>query len=93
MAKQTQKGRHENQSDASQQIQSPKNPQSSRKLTSNKVKVATEQKQRKRPASQANEDSVVLRKMPKRSAACSDFKEKSLYIAEKDSIIETKKSC
>ncbi|XP_073311482.1 DNA (cytosine-5)-methyltransferase 1B-like [Primulina huaijiensis] len=65
--------------------------QSSRKSSSNTVKVATEQKQRKRLASQANEDSVVLRKMPKRSAACSDFKEKSLIIAEKDSIIETKK--
>ncbi|XP_073041040.1 DNA (cytosine-5)-methyltransferase 1B-like isoform X1 [Primulina eburnea] len=91
MATQTQKGRHENQSDDSQQIQRPKNPQSSRKSTSNKVKVATEQKQRKRPASQANDDSIVLRKMPKRSAACSDFKEKSLNIAEKDSIIETKK--
>ncbi|XP_073138246.1 DNA (cytosine-5)-methyltransferase 1B-like [Henckelia pumila] len=91
MAKQTQKGRHENQSDSSQQVQRLKNPQSSRKSTSNKVKVATEQKQRKRLSSQANEDSVVLRKMPKRSAACSNFKEKLLNITEKDSVIETKK--
>ncbi|XP_073138659.1 DNA (cytosine-5)-methyltransferase 1B-like isoform X4 [Henckelia pumila] len=86
MAKQTRKRRHENQPDGSQLIQCPKSPQSSRKPTS----TAMEQKQRKR-LSQAKEDSTFLRKMPKRSTACSDFKEKLLNITEKDSIIETKK--
>ncbi|KAL3651480.1 class I-like SAM-binding methyltransferase superfamily [Castilleja foliolosa] len=54
--------------------------------------MATDKRQKKRVASQSTEDSVVSRKMPKRAAACSDFKEKkSVRISEKDSVIETKK--
>ncbi|CAA3027627.1 DNA (cytosine-5)-methyltransferase 1B-like [Olea europaea subsp. europaea] len=50
---------------------------------------AAEQKQRKRLASQTDEEPSVSRKMPKRSAACLDFKEKPLRISKKDSVIET----
>ncbi|KAK6121283.1 hypothetical protein DH2020_044986 [Rehmannia glutinosa] len=53
--------------------------------------MATDKKQSKRPASDIIDDPVISRKMPKRGAACSDFKEKSLRISEKDSVIETKK--
>ncbi|KAK6143798.1 hypothetical protein DH2020_024146 [Rehmannia glutinosa] len=53
--------------------------------------MATDKKQSKRPASDIIDDPVISRKMPKRGAACSDFKEKSLRISEKDFVIETKK--
>ncbi|KAL0454530.1 UNVERIFIED_CONTAM: DNA (cytosine-5)-methyltransferase 1B [Sesamum latifolium] len=53
--------------------------------------MAADQKQRKRLASETSEDSIVSRKMPKRAAACSDFREKSLRISKKDSVLETKK--
>lgn len=53
--------------------------------------MTTNQKQKKRPASQINKDPIVSRKMPKRAAACSDFKEKSHRVSVKDSVIETKK--
>ncbi|KAL2520598.1 DNA (cytosine-5)-methyltransferase 1 [Forsythia ovata] len=51
--------------------------------------VAAEEKQRKRLASQTVKAPNVSRKMPKRAAACIDFKEKPLRISKKDSIIET----
>ncbi|CAA2934361.1 DNA (cytosine-5)-methyltransferase 1B-like [Olea europaea subsp. europaea] len=50
---------------------------------------AAEQKQRKRLASQTVEEPGVSRRMPKRAAACLDFKEKPLRISKKDSVIET----
>ncbi|KAL2231357.1 UNVERIFIED_CONTAM: DNA (cytosine-5)-methyltransferase 1B [Sesamum indicum] len=53
--------------------------------------MAADQKQRKRLASETSEDPIVSRKMPKRAAACSDFREKSLRISKKDSVLETKK--
>lgn len=53
--------------------------------------MATNQKQRKRLPSQIVEDPIVSRKMPKRAAACSDFKEKSHHISKKDSVLEIKK--
>ncbi|KAL6501336.1 Class I-like SAM-binding methyltransferase superfamily [Orobanche hederae] len=56
-----------------------------------KKKMATDKRQRKRVASQITEDPVVSRKMPKRAAACSDFKEKSHRISNKDSVVEAKK--
>ncbi|KAL0412822.1 UNVERIFIED_CONTAM: DNA (cytosine-5)-methyltransferase 1B [Sesamum radiatum] len=53
--------------------------------------MAADQKQRKRLSSETSEDPIVSRKMPKRAAACSDFREKSLRISKKDSVLETKK--
>ncbi|KAG6384838.1 hypothetical protein SASPL_153657 [Salvia splendens] len=52
--------------------------------------MPTNQKQKKKRASQTVEDANVSRKRPKRAAACSDFKEKSVKIYEKDSVIEKK---
>ncbi|KAI3448394.1 hypothetical protein Pfo_005059, partial [Paulownia fortunei] len=60
-------------------------------VSASKKNMATDQKQRKRLASEIIEDPIVSRKMPKRAAACSDFKEKSLRISKKDSVLETKK--
>lgn len=53
--------------------------------------VATDSKERKRPMSQNSEEQAVSRKMPKRAAACSNFKEKTVKISKKSSLIETKK--
>ncbi|XP_057806538.1 DNA (cytosine-5)-methyltransferase 1B-like [Salvia miltiorrhiza] len=53
--------------------------------------MVTNQKEKKKRASQTVEEPTVSRKMPKRAAACSDFKEKSVRISDKDSVIETKK--
>lgn len=52
--------------------------------------MATNQKPKKRRAAQTGDDSTASRKMPKRAAACSDFKEKSVRLSDKDSVIETK---
>ncbi|KAK6121245.1 hypothetical protein DH2020_045019 [Rehmannia glutinosa] len=52
--------------------------------------MATDKKQSKRPASDIIDDPVISVKCQS-GAACSDFKEKSLRISEKDSVIETKK--
>ncbi|GFP95055.1 DNA (cytosine-5)-methyltransferase 1b [Phtheirospermum japonicum] len=61
-------------------------------VPASKKKMETDKKQKKRVASQITEDPVVSRKMPKRAAACSDFKEKkSARISGKDSVVETKK--
>ncbi|KAL0387275.1 UNVERIFIED_CONTAM: DNA (cytosine-5)-methyltransferase 1B [Sesamum radiatum] len=63
----------------------------SKLVSASKKKMAADQKQRKRLASETSEDPIVSRKMPKRAAACSDFREKSLRISKKDSVLETKK--
>lgn len=52
--------------------------------------MPTNQKQKKKCAPQTVEDANVTRKRPKRAAACADFKEKSVRISEKDSVIEKK---
>ncbi|XP_059647244.1 DNA (cytosine-5)-methyltransferase 1 [Cornus florida] len=62
----------------------------------NKSKVtekaaAKNRKGRKRNASDSCEESASSHKMPKRAAACMDFKEKSVRISKKSSVIETKK--
>ncbi|XP_057972013.1 DNA (cytosine-5)-methyltransferase 1-like [Malania oleifera] len=48
-------------------------------------------KKKKRSASESSEEPAGSRKMPKRAAACSNFKERSVRISEKPSIIETRK--
>ncbi|KAG8364016.1 hypothetical protein BUALT_Bualt19G0082400 [Buddleja alternifolia] len=53
--------------------------------------MATDEKQTKKRAPEITEDPIGSRKMPKRAAACSDFKEKSLRISKKDLVVETKK--
>ncbi|CAA0813620.1 DNA (cytosine-5)-methyltransferase 1 [Striga hermonthica] len=60
-------------------------------VPASKKKMATDKKQRKRSASQIAENPAVSRKLPKRAAACLDFKEKSCRISEKGSVLETKK--
>ncbi|XP_068639669.1 DNA (cytosine-5)-methyltransferase 1B-like isoform X2 [Aristolochia californica] len=50
----------------------------------------TDMKKKKRIASETTESSAGSRKMPKRVAACLDFKEKSIRLNEKSSIYETK---
>ncbi|KAH6821437.1 methyltransferase 1 [Perilla frutescens var. hirtella] len=59
--------------------------------SASKKDMATDQKQKKRSASQTVADPIVSRKMPKRAAACSDFKEKSVRVSNKDYVIEAKK--
>lgn len=49
-------------------------------------------KDRKRSSPQDGEEAAGSRKMPKRAAACTDFKEKSVLIDDKSSLIETKKA-
>ncbi|XP_052207175.1 DNA (cytosine-5)-methyltransferase 1-like [Diospyros lotus] len=52
----------------------------------------TGQKGKKRNASQKSEETAASsRKMPKRAAACLDFKEKSICISTKSSVVEKKK--
>ncbi|EYU33308.1 hypothetical protein MIMGU_mgv1a0001783mg, partial [Erythranthe guttata] len=60
-------------------------------ISAPKAKMANDEKPKKRTASENIEDPAVSRKMPKRAAACSDFKEKSLRISKKDMVCETKK--
>ncbi|KAG9139176.1 hypothetical protein Leryth_021882 [Lithospermum erythrorhizon] len=47
-------------------------------------------KERKRTASRTTEESTGTRKIPRRAAACLNFKEKSVSISDKDSVIEKK---
>ncbi|KAK1367204.1 DNA (cytosine-5)-methyltransferase [Heracleum sosnowskyi] len=49
------------------------------------------QKKRRAQASESIEVPVGSRKLPKRAAACADFKEKNVQLTNKSSIIETKK--
>ena len=58
---------------------------------STKKVAAMVQKGKKRNASQTSEQPVGSRKMPKRAAACTDFKERSVHISEKSATIETKR--
>ncbi|KAL7082283.1 hypothetical protein ACP275_14G089700 [Erythranthe tilingii] len=60
-------------------------------ISAPKAKMANDEKPKKRIASENIEDAAGSRKMPKRAAACSDFKEKSLRISKKDMVCETKK--
>lgn len=49
-------------------------------------------KQNKKGKKEANgENALASRRMPKRAAACSDFKEKSLRLSEKDHLVDTKR--
>ncbi|XP_074301806.1 DNA (cytosine-5)-methyltransferase 1B-like [Silene latifolia] len=49
-------------------------------------------KQKKRDRDDANgETNVVSRRMPKRAAACSDFKEKAVRMSEKDDLVDRKR--
>uniref|UniRef100_A0A5B6YSJ6 DNA (cytosine-5)-methyltransferase n=1 Tax=Davidia involucrata TaxID=16924 RepID=A0A5B6YSJ6_DAVIN len=57
-------------------------------VSSTENTVASGQKEKKRNASESCDGS---RKMPKRAAACLDFKEKSVRMSKKSSVIETKK--
>ncbi|KAL3814578.1 hypothetical protein ACJIZ3_015846 [Penstemon smallii] len=59
-------------------------------VSKSKKDAASDKKQKKRVSSQIIVDSIVSRKMPKRAAACSNFKEKSVHIPKKDLVIETK---
>ncbi|KAK3027761.1 hypothetical protein RJ639_042253 [Escallonia herrerae] len=61
------------------------------KLNSAIGSTETRQKERKRSVSQNSEELAGSRKMPKRSAACLDFKEQSVHISDKSSLIETKR--
>ncbi|KAK9292062.1 hypothetical protein L1049_020016 [Liquidambar formosana] len=56
-----------------------------------KKAAATGQKEKKRTLPQGSEESAGCRKLPKRAAACSDFKERSVSMTEKPSLVETKK--
>ncbi|XP_070669921.1 DNA (cytosine-5)-methyltransferase 1-like isoform X2 [Malus domestica] len=51
----------------------------------------TGSKTKKRNLPQSTEEPSKSRKMPKRAAACTDFKEKSVHISEKSNLIESKK--
>lgn len=49
-------------------------------------------KQKKRGRIEANGEKVMAsRRMPKRAAACSDFKEKKVRVSEKDHLVDTKR--
>ncbi|RVW55300.1 DNA (cytosine-5)-methyltransferase 1A [Vitis vinifera] len=58
---------------------------------STKKTAAIGQKGKKRNVSQSSEQPVGSRKMPKRAAACTDFKERSVRISEISATIETKR--
>ncbi|KAI3454557.1 hypothetical protein Pfo_011220 [Paulownia fortunei] len=53
--------------------------------------AATDKKGKKRLASHATDKTTDLRRMPKRAAACSDFKEKSYPIPRQSLLVERKK--
>ncbi|KAK9098487.1 hypothetical protein Syun_025532 [Stephania yunnanensis] len=55
------------------------------------VEAVDDRKEKKRNGSPNNAERVASRKMPKRAAACSNFKEKSFHLSKKSSIIENKK--
>ncbi|GAA0163095.1 DNA methyltransferase [Lithospermum erythrorhizon] len=52
--------------------------------------AAMVKKERKRNASRTTEESTGTRKMPRRAAACLDFKEKSVRMSDKDCVVEKK---
>ncbi|KAK6939353.1 DNA (cytosine-5)-methyltransferase 1, replication foci domain [Dillenia turbinata] len=54
--------------------------------------MPTKGREKKRSASQSNADPPASRKMPRRAAACSNFKEKPLRISDKLSVVETKEN-
>ncbi|XWS41226.1 hypothetical protein CRYUN_Cryun17cG0062700 [Craigia yunnanensis] len=56
-----------------------------------KKEMVTDQKGQKRNNVLENGEPAGSLKRPKRAAACTDFKEKSVRISEKDSVVETKK--
>ncbi|XP_017969401.1 PREDICTED: DNA (cytosine-5)-methyltransferase 1 [Theobroma cacao] len=56
-----------------------------------KKEIEADQKGKRRNVPQENSEPAGSLKRPKRAAACTDFKEKSVRISEKSSIIETKK--
>ncbi|CAN6698937.1 unnamed protein product [Malus baccata var. baccata] len=66
-------------------------------MTKKKSKPASQKaapagsKTKKRDLPQNTEEPSRSRKMPKRAAACADFKEKSVHISEKSNLIETKR--
>ncbi|XP_051145037.1 DNA (cytosine-5)-methyltransferase 1B-like [Andrographis paniculata] len=72
-------------------------PQSGIKESKSKVgsasstKMVDSKRNKKRVSSQTSEESSAPRKMPRRAAACLNFKETSIRINKKDSIVETKK--
>ncbi|KAF8412006.1 hypothetical protein HHK36_004565 [Tetracentron sinense] len=51
----------------------------------------TDPKEKKRNGSESSEEPAGSRKMPKRAAACLDFKERSVRLSEKSSLVEAKK--
>ncbi|XP_058090030.1 DNA (cytosine-5)-methyltransferase 1B-like [Magnolia sinica] len=58
-------------------------------LDTNEIVVA-DSKEKKRGRTEKDGEPAVSRKMPKRAAACSDFKEKSVRLSEKSSVVDTK---
>ncbi|CAN4101552.1 unnamed protein product [Withania somnifera] len=52
---------------------------------------ANDKKEKKQPVSETIEDPTATRKRPRRAAACSDFKEKTVHLSKNSSVIETKK--
>ncbi|XP_063936532.1 DNA (cytosine-5)-methyltransferase 1A isoform X1 [Daucus carota subsp. sativus] len=71
-------------------LETKKNKRKNADCDSEKTAVSGQKKQRAH-ALKSSETPVGSRKMPKRAAACADFKEKSIQISKKSSIIETKK--
>ncbi|GMH24456.1 hypothetical protein Nepgr_026299 [Nepenthes gracilis] len=67
-------------------------PSSDVNLPNPKTRVSSKARQRKRDGDDMDgENSLAHRKMPKRAAACSDFKEKAIRLYEKESVLETKR--
>ena len=55
-------------------------------------KVISKGKQKKRERDEVNgENATASRRMPKRAAACSNFKEKAVRLSEKDYLVDTKR--
>ena len=61
------------------------------KKNEGKLKPAATGQKEKRNVSQSSEQPVGSRKMPKRAAECTDFKETSVHISEKSVPMETKR--
>ncbi|GAB4848558.1 DNA (cytosine-5)-methyltransferase 1B [Ancistrocladus abbreviatus] len=60
--------------------------------TGPKAQVSSKAKRRKRDENdKIDQNASGPRKMPKRAAACLDFKEKAIHLSDKDSVLETKK--
>ncbi|GAV80752.1 DNA_methylase domain-containing protein/BAH domain-containing protein/DNMT1-RFD domain-containing protein [Cephalotus follicularis] len=71
-------------------MKSKKGKKKSTTLAKAKKGVKTSQKGKKRNMSESSEVAVGSGKRPKRAAACKHFKEKSLRLSEKSSLIESK---